>query len=140
VSVSQHDVDQLRRQGQARGLDDADSTLLTLAELLGYLIHDARSMGADEVEVLDMIELVIRATDMERETIRQARDTLAALNYGPDLSKLLTKLARTAKPAPPSFRYQTDSALIQIEHMRAERERAADAAAAAAAKGHTANP
>jgi hypothetical protein len=124
VPVSQHEVDELRRKGQALCLDAADCTLQTSAELLGYVIHDARSLGADQAETLDWVELIVRSTDMERETIREARDTLAALNYGPDLSKLLTKLARRAKPAPPRFRHQTDSALVQIERMRAERERA----------------
>jgi hypothetical protein len=74
--------------------------LKTSAEVVGFTIHSARSMGADANETLDMVELLVRASDMWREEIREARDILVRLGYGRDLAVLLTKLARKAKPRP----------------------------------------
>jgi hypothetical protein len=103
VPVSQHEVDELRREGEAQSLDAADCTLQTSAELLGFVIYSARSMGADQTETLAMVELLVRATDMWREDIREARNVLQALNYPPAISQLLTALARRAPPRPPLY-------------------------------------
>jgi hypothetical protein len=100
MSVSVAEVDELRREGEARGLDDADTTLQSYAEILGYAVHEARGHGWD---VNDYVELLVRATDLSREDIRQARDVLQALGYPPQLTKLLTALVRKAKPKPPSW-------------------------------------
>jgi hypothetical protein len=100
MAVSEAEVHELRRDGEARGLDDVDTTLQSYAEILGYVVHEARSHGWD---VNDYVELLVRATDLPREDIRQARDVLQALGYPPELMKLLTALARKAKPKPPSW-------------------------------------
>jgi hypothetical protein len=71
---------------------------VTPAEVIGFLIFRLRSIGADAAELAHDVELLVRAAQMDRETIREARDTLALLGYGPDLSKLLTHLARRARP------------------------------------------
>ena len=103
MPVTAAEVAELREAGQALSLDDVDNTLRTPTEIIGYLIHSGRSIGADQAETLDMVELLVRSTDMWREEIREAHDVLARLGYGPDLSLLLTKLARNAKPKPPSW-------------------------------------
>jgi hypothetical protein len=103
VPVSQHDVDELRREGQALSLDDVDHTLRTNAEVIAYLIYGSRSIGADQAEQLRLVELLVRAVEMTRENIREARDVLQALSYPPELTQLLTALARKAKPEPPSW-------------------------------------
>ena len=139
MPVSQRDVDELRRKGQAQSLDGADTTLQTSAELLGFVIHSARSIGPDQTETLNMVELVVRATDMWREDIREARNVLQALNYPPAISQLLKALARRAPPRPPPYfrgvGHQCASALHWIEHRRAAREKAAAAAAEKAMEG-----
>lgn len=104
MSVSAAEVVALRAEGEAMSLDHVDTTFNTPAENLGYLIHQLRSIGADQAEVLHDIELLVRATDMWREEVREARDTLGALGYGTDVTKLLTGLARRAKPRPPTWR------------------------------------
>jgi hypothetical protein len=103
MPVSASEVDELRREGEARGLDDADTTLRTTAEIIGYLIHASRSMGADQTEQLRLVELLVRSVEMDKESIREGRNTLTALGYGPDLAVLLTRLARKAQPEPPSW-------------------------------------
>jgi hypothetical protein len=90
-------------------LDDVDNTLQTVAEIVGYLIHQLRSIGADQAEVLQDVELVVRAAEIDRQELRAARDVLRSLNYSPGLIKLLTALARKSKPKPPPW----------IERMRA---------------------
>ena len=130
MPVSQHEVDELRREGQAQSLDDADNTLQTVAENLGFLIHQLRHLGADQAEVLHDIELLARAAEFNKSELREARDVLRALNYPPAISQLLTALARRAPPRPPPYfrgvGHQCASALHWIEHQRAD----ADAAAA----------
>jgi hypothetical protein len=97
------DVDELRAAYAAQPPGTVDSTLQILAEHLGFLIHRLRSIGADEVELLHHIEVLLVASNQNRQDIRAARDTLQRLGYGDDLAKLLTRLARKAKGAPPTF-------------------------------------
>jgi hypothetical protein len=104
MPVTQSEVDELRREGEARGLDDVDTTLQSFAELLGFQLHQWRHFGADQAETLHDIELLIRAVALDRESIRAARNTLVALGYGRDLGLLMTRLARKAKPRPPTWR------------------------------------
>jgi hypothetical protein len=117
MPVSAAEVAELREAGRSLSLDEVDNTLRTSAEIIGYLIHSLRSIGGDQTEVLHDVELLVRASDMWREDVRKARDTLGALGYGTDVTKLLTALARKAKPRPPSW----------IEQRRAERANAAAA-------------
>ncbi len=100
MTVSQHEVDELRRDGEALGFDGANTVLQSTAEHLGFLIAQARANGIDEPEMLDMVELLIRAVGIDRKELREARDTFAALHYSPNIIKLLTALARKAPPAP----------------------------------------
>lgn len=103
MAVSQQEVDELRREGQALGLDGITNVLETTAERIGFMVAEARAMEMDETEMLDRIELVARAAQTDQQDLRAARDTLKALNYTPALIKLLTALARKAKPKPPSW-------------------------------------
>jgi hypothetical protein len=142
MSVSAAEVDELRRAGEARGLDDADTTLQSVAENLGFLIHQLRHLGADQAQVLHDIELLARAAEFNKSELREARDVLRALNYPPAISQLLTALARRAPPRPPPYfrgvGHQCASALHWIEHRRAAREKAAaDAGSPAATRRST---
>jgi hypothetical protein len=109
MPVTQAEVDELRREGEARGLDDVDRTLQTYAEIIAFQIHQWRHFGADQAETLRDVELLLRALELDRESIREARDILLRLGYGRDLGPLMTALARRAKPRPP----------VWIERMRA---------------------
>jgi hypothetical protein len=97
------DVVELRAAYAAQPPGTPDTTLTSLAEHVGFLIHKLRSIGADEAELLHHIEVLLVASSQDRTAIRTARDTLQRLGYGDDLAKLLTRLARKAKPAPPTF-------------------------------------
>lgn len=97
MSISAADVIELRREGQALNLDHADTTLTSTAEVLAYTHHSLRALGFTEVEAVDQIELLVRALDLARETICEARQTLRALRYAPVLLRRLTKLARLAE-------------------------------------------
>jgi hypothetical protein len=111
------EVAELRQAGQAQSLDHADHTLRTDAEVIGFLTHTARAMGADQAEQLDWVELVVRATGMWRENIREARDVLVRLGYGRDLAMLLTKLARKASAIRP-----ISEAALALELLRPKRK------------------
>jgi hypothetical protein len=130
MPVTAAEVAELRAAGEALSLDDVDHPLRTTAEIIGYMIYSERSLGADQTETLDMVELVVRATDMWRDDILEARDVLVRLGYGRDLAMLLTKLARKAKPKP-QWSGPTASFERHIARRRAEREKAATADAAA---------
>jgi serine kinase of HPr protein (carbohydrate metabolism regulator) len=97
------DVVELRAAYAAQPPGTVDTTLQSLAEVVGFLIHQMRTIGADQDELLHNVEVLIRAANQNREDIRRARDTLQRLGYGDALAKLLTRLARKAKPAPPTF-------------------------------------
>lgn len=101
MPVSQHAVDELRREGEELGFDGVDHVLRSLAESLGYLIYQLRAVGADEDEIADDIELLVRATELPPDAIREARDVLARLRYPNVIIKRLTMVARKAKPTPP---------------------------------------
>jgi hypothetical protein len=100
MPVTAAEVAELRAAGEALSLDDVDHPLRTTAEIIGYLIYSERSIGADQTETLNMVELLVRAAEFDRDDIREARDTLGALGYGTDATKLLTRLARKARPKP----------------------------------------
>jgi hypothetical protein len=117
MPVTAAEVDELRAAGEARGLDDADRTLETYPEIIAFAVHVARSHGWD---VNDYVELLVRATGLPREDIRQARDVLQALNYPRDLCQLMTRLARRAKPKT-RWSGRTASAEHRIAPRRAER-------------------
>ncbi|MBR1298555.1 hypothetical protein [Bradyrhizobium sp. AUGA SZCCT0042] len=96
--VSVAEVAELKAAHEAQPPGDVDTTLETPAEVVAFLVHRLRSIGADEEELAHDVELVLRAAEMERESIRAARDTLAALGYGTAITKAMTALARKAKP------------------------------------------
>src|SRR5215211_2526286 len=100
MSVSRAEVDTFRREAQAAQRSDVveRTPLESLAEDIGYLVYRWRQLGADQAAVLHDIELLVRSTDQDREDIREARDVLAKLGYGRDVTMLLTRLARKAKP------------------------------------------
>jgi hypothetical protein len=122
-AVSAAEVAALKAEGERMSLDDADTTLQSTAEIIAFLIHQWRYLGEDQSQVLHDVELLVRAVELDRESIREARDTLGALAYGADVTKLLTALARRARPKPPPYfrgvGHQCASALHWIEHRRA---------------------
>jgi len=93
------DVAELRAAYAAQPPSTIDVTLTTVAEHVGFLIHRLRAIGAEEGELLHHIEVLLVASSQNRQDIRTARDTLRRLGYGDDLAKLLTRVARKAKPA-----------------------------------------
>lgn len=64
-----------------------------LAEILAILVAQARHDGADEALA---VEIVLRSVDGKRETLREARQVLAALGY----SKIVPVLKRLERRAP----------------------------------------
>jgi hypothetical protein len=100
MSVTAADVAELREAGRALSLDDVDCTLRTTAEVLGFMVAEARALGMNAFETLECVELVVRAVELNRDDLREARDVLVRLGYGRDLGMLLTRLARKAKPRP----------------------------------------
>jgi hypothetical protein len=102
-AVSAAEVAALKADGERMSLDDADTTLETVAEIIAFQVHQCRHFGADQAEVLHDVELLVRAAELDREAIRTARDTLGSLGYGADVTKLLTALARRARPKPPPY-------------------------------------
>jgi hypothetical protein len=101
--VSAAEVSELKAAFAAKTPGEVDTTLQTLAEHIGFVIQGLRQLGADEDELLHDVELLMRASGQNREDLREARETLQRLGYGDALAKLLTRLARKAKPAPPTF-------------------------------------
>lgn len=97
------EVSELRRAGELLDLDHVDATLKTTAEMLAFLVTELRASGADEAEVLDAVELLAKAAQIDQQDLRSARATLKSLNYPPALISLLTKLARKA-PAMKTYR------------------------------------
>ncbi len=98
MPISAAEVAELRREGEALDLDSADTTLKTVTEVVAYTYHGLRALGMDEAEALDQIELLARAVRLDMQELREAHSTLSALQYPPLLLKLLTRLARLAKP------------------------------------------
>lgn len=98
MSVSQAEVDALRREGERLNLDNIQHVLETQAEIIAFMIAEARASGLDEDEALDRVELVARAAEIDREELVSARATLKALHYPAALTKLVTRLAAQAKP------------------------------------------
>jgi hypothetical protein len=98
--VTVAEVDALRREGEATlpRRDATENRLHSLSEVLALMIHEWRHHGADQKQLLHDIELIVRSTDQDREAIRQARDTLAGLRYDAAILRLLTQLARRARP------------------------------------------
>jgi hypothetical protein len=127
MAITEADVQELRAAAAALP-PDYDSGLggLTTTEILAYTIHAARLQHLDEVEC---IELLARAVGLYRDDLRAARAVLKPLGYTA-VADLLTRLARRAKPRPPRFECQTESARFVIARRRAEREKAAADAAA----------
>jgi len=100
MAVSERDVIELRRAGQAQGVDVSSYVLRTTAELVGYMVAEARAWELGEAESHNRIELVLRAAEVDRQDVRAARDALRALNYSPDLIRMLTRLSARARPKP----------------------------------------
>lgn len=96
------DVADLRRDGDAllaAGAENVLAPLQTQAAVIGYLATSLRAEGHNEHQVVDAVELVVVATAMSREEIREVRTTLQKLRYPTSLTQKLTKLARRARQA-----------------------------------------
>jgi len=81
MPVSQREVDELKAAGERMSLDDADTTLQSVAEIIAFQVYQCRHLGADQAEVLHDIELLARAAEFNKSELRAARDVLRALNY-----------------------------------------------------------
>lgn len=96
------EITELRRGGELLLKTGAENPLAVFSsptEVIAFVIYSLRMGGADEAEVLDAIELLIRATALPREEVREMRTTLQKLKYSADITKLLTALAKKARPA-----------------------------------------
>src|SRR4051812_47498359 len=118
MPASLAEIAELRREGEALSLDDIDRTLQSLAEIIGFFIHQLRSIGADQAEVLHHVELLVVATSVDRTAIRTARDTLGSLGYGAGITRLLTRLAKKAKAKPPYWIARAEPRHRAIEAVR----------------------
>jgi predicted secreted protein len=101
--VSAVEVEALRAALAAQPLSEVDSTLQSLAEIIGFAIHGLRQIGAEADELTHDVELLLRASNQNREDIRKARDLLMLLGYPTEITSMMTQVARKAKPAPPTF-------------------------------------
>jgi hypothetical protein len=96
---------------------------LSIVEIIALTIEEARVHGWP---VTDHLELLVRASALDREDIREARDVLRSLHYDADITALLTALARKAPPRlPPVIRRQCTSAVAVIARTPAERQKMA---------------
>jgi hypothetical protein len=101
--VSAAEVSELRAALAAQPPSDVDSTLQSLAEIIGFAIEGLRQIGADEDELVHDVELLLRSSRQNREDIREARDTLQRLGYPRAITAMMGQVARKAKPAPATF-------------------------------------
>jgi hypothetical protein len=101
--VSAAEVSDLKAALAAKPPSQFDSTLQTLAEVLGLAIEGLRQIGADPDELAHDLELLLRASNQNREAIREARDVLVLLGYPTEITAMMTQVARRARPAPPTF-------------------------------------
>jgi hypothetical protein len=77
--------------------EDPAARPANLAETIALLVANLRAMGSEN-EVL-CVEIMLTVTPSHREELIEARQTLAALGYR-EISEVLTRLARKAKPRP----------------------------------------
>ncbi len=101
--VSLAEIAELRAAHAAQPPGGFDNVLETLAEHIGYIIHGLRQLGADQDELVHDVELLLRVSNTDRESIRAARDLLAQLGYPREITSMMARVARKAKPAPPRF-------------------------------------
>ena len=103
MPVTAADVREFRAELPA-SLDGVGPLLLkTYAEQIAYTFTEMRSTGLDEADVLDRVELILRAAQVDREGLYEARDLLRQLGYSASLIKLLGVLARKAKSRSADF-------------------------------------
>jgi hypothetical protein len=79
---------------------DSFNQAKTIPEVLALLIAFARAEGRDEVEET---EVLLRLVDLSRAELLDIETTMAPLGYGA-VAGVLRRLARTAKPRPPTER------------------------------------
>jgi hypothetical protein len=98
MSVSAAEIAEWKAAYQAQPPGEVDNTLETFAEVIGFLIHRLRAIGADQDELAHDIELLVRVAELDAASIRECRDVLVRLAYPRDLTTLMTRLARKARP------------------------------------------
>lgn len=114
--VSLAEITELRAAFKAQPPGAVDSTLEGLSEHIGYFIHGMRQLGAGQDQLVHDVELLLRATDATRESIREARDLLMKLGYPREITAMMTQVARKAKPAPPTFAERMRSQAARPHH------------------------
>lgn len=115
MAVTEADVLALRAEGNAVPLDWSTPFPRpeTCAELVGRMVYELKSLGQTGPDLVDDLELFCRAAEFSRTELRAARDVLRALNYGTDITKRLTAIARRARPRPPSWAERMAEAAAQ---------------------------
>jgi hypothetical protein len=96
--VSSVEVAELKAALAAQPPSDVGTGLEGLSEHLGYAIEGLRQLGADEGELAHDLELLLRASNQNREDIRAARDILAKLGYPRAITAMMSQVVRKAKP------------------------------------------
>jgi hypothetical protein len=97
--LSDAEISELRRSvNEDRSPSTGLAALKTRAELIGFLVAEARKRGQDEVELVDT---VVRLAQPHREGIREDAKLLGKLGYE-QVSEHLRKLARRLPSRPPS--------------------------------------
>jgi len=92
----QEGVEQLRRMvddpARTNAYDQDNVRCHNLAEVIALLVAEAREAGSDETL---LVEILLKASDNDQETLLEARQVLAALGYA-EIAALLKRLARNA--------------------------------------------
>jgi hypothetical protein len=78
MPVEQAEIAELQRLAANMRDDDSLLPLVTIPEVLGFVIATARAEGRDEC---DDIERVVRGAELGREKVRRAGRILRALGY-----------------------------------------------------------
>jgi hypothetical protein len=78
MAVEQAEIDELQRLAANMRDDDSLLPLVTIPEVLGFVIATARAEGRDEC---DDVERVVRGAALDRKTVNKAGRVLRALGY-----------------------------------------------------------
>ncbi|SRR5258708_32586418 len=78
MAVDAADLERLKALEATVPVSDALSPLVSVPQVLGYMVAVARSESLDEA---DVVELVVRAADLGPDAVRHAAGILGKLGY-----------------------------------------------------------